>query len=239
MTKKILLTILLLSSSLFAEVLSSTKPAIKKIVKVESAMNLRVTLKLETKRAQKLNLDIFNIEKKNFLHVDAYPKGKTHIFNVPVQKGTYIVLLHTKSPQWYHSPFKLSISKVKSYYEIEPNESFKTASPLYIKKYIKGYLQSKRKTNDIDMYKLITKEKANLTLTINHKASNNALYTVTVYNKQKKEILEFNSDFNKSSTTKFLPLRRGLYYVKVSSPKAILNNEEYKLTYVLNKIQEE
>lgn len=238
MTKKIILLFVLLSNCLFADALSSTKPAIKKIVKTDIPINIRVTVQFEMQRAQKLSLDVFNTKKENFFHTSSYPTGKKHVFNVPVQKGTYIIALHTKDPQWYHTPVKLSVEKVKSYYEIEPNNSFKSSTPLYEKKLIKGYIQSKRKDADKDFFKLITRKEANLTLTLTHKPSNKARYTIKVFDKRKNLQLEFKSEFNKNSTTKFLPLEAGLYYVNVSSDDKILNNDEYKLTYVLNKLQE-
>lgn len=230
--KKILLLCILLISFISADILKKKDNVRKKIVTLKNDNNLQVIFEHASPKNAPLTIAVFDKNKKNHFEISkGYDVETKHIYNIPLKKGKYIVLLFSKDSTWYYERFTFKTKLLKGNFEKEGNNTFEESTHIKSKNITKGYLQTSKYFNDEDFYKISLKNNSLIELAFFNKSKNkDTSYDLVLYNKNKKEL--FSYSINKNKFDKKVGLKKGSYYIKISTKYSELKNKEYKLAYL-------
>lgn len=244
----LVLSLLLMSLQLQAEVFTKNHGTIKYNLKLEKAVD--VELKFKFTDVAQLNVNashprvsiysakrIPELRNSYYHYLDYSFKENSKTLNVPLKAGNYVIELDGGA--YYNKPFDFKLTKISGNFELEYNDKVENATPLIEKKFFTGYLQSKSRI-DTDVYKISLKNNGILDLvfkaTEKCKRDDKGYEAITLvkYSKEKPNdpislIRQFsvNKDFRKT-----IGLYKGDYYLQIRSNYHCIYNKEYNLAYL-------
>lgn len=147
--------------------------------------------------------------------------------NIGVPAGTYYVKV---SPRSYDTPYKFKINyQASNVWEKEFNDAFTDADTLKLNATKNG---ASRHGSDVDWYKFSVPSKRSIYLNIRHgyKDAYGSPWSVSVLNKNMKEIASFSVENKTTSTMQNLgKLAAGTYYVKVMANSWTYSGQNYTI----------
>ncbi len=177
------------------------------------------------------NIDIRNSQ--NFVYLDKYSRGydRKLEYKIGLKKGTYYIRI-TDGYYYTSMKYNLSITATRGNYEKEDNGEMSKATFLENNQKITGRISS---YSDYDYYKLTIPNDGELTLnfeTKNLPGDEYNYYQVNLMDSQLNKYISKNIKGKDGGYNEKIGIRKGTYYIQVTSYSNILEDEAYKISYM-------
>ncbi len=238
-----LLSMVTILSIANAEMMTKEKKVINYTLSTDKPVDYEMTFSSPRDEKCEIRIDVHNENDANVMNaVHSMKKGK-QVFNLPVKSGSYYLKLHVPNhiQSCNNKPFDFKLTKVSGHFEQEDNNNISNATDLIELKYFYGYLQTyyaySDAKNDVDYYKIVLPSNGILDFEFSHKQTGSkSAFKIELLDAGNNVLTKYESSLQKKKSEKYFGLKKGTYYIKVSSNgNKDVRHLEYKIAYAVSK----